>query len=151
MRFIEAGCFFASLDSLLTGQLLHGDQIHGADSWVLYWFPIAAYGLQNRNDYSSGSQKSLNQGARLHSFWRLQRRVPISCLLQLLDTACMPWLMALPPPQRQQCHIFHLSFWFIVTSSLTLTLQLPSSYKGCWDYIRSPDNLQSSYHLKIHS
>lgn len=64
MRFIEAGCFFASLDSLLTGQLLHGDQIHGADSWVLYWFPIAAYGLQNRNNYSSGSQKSLNQGAR---------------------------------------------------------------------------------------
>lgn len=63
--------FFSSSDALLTGQLLCGDEIHRADSWVLYWFPIAAYGLQNRNDYSSGSQKSLNKGAALHSFWRL--------------------------------------------------------------------------------
>lgn len=32
--------FFSSPDALLARLLLHGDEIHRADSQVLYWFPI---------------------------------------------------------------------------------------------------------------
>lgn len=115
--------FFSFPEALWTGKLLHGDEIHRAESWVQYWFPIAAYGLQNRNDYSSGSQKSLKKGAGLHSFWRPQRRPPPFCLLQLLDTTCIPWLMALLPSlESAMSHLSPHFLWDSASSSHLLWL-----------------------------
>lgn len=143
--------FFSFPEALWTGKLLHGDAIHRADSWVLYWFPIDAYGLQNWNDYSSGSQKSLNKGAGLHSFLETPEETPPFYLLQLLDrlhSLAHGSFSIFRGSNATSFISLSLRFYFIITSSLTLTLLLTSSsYKDCCDYIRTTQIIQ--YHLSF--
>lgn len=101
---------------------------------------------------SSGSQKSLNQGARLYSLRRLHRRLPLlvsSCLwCSLLSLAHGP-----SSTFRGSCLTsfisFSLRFCFILTSSsLILTLLLPSSsYKDYCGRIRTTQIIQ--YNLPV--
>lgn len=108
-------------------------------------------GLQNRNFfYSSRRQKAPNQGAGLHSFWSLQRRLP---LLIFSSFSMQPAFLGSRPffhLQRQLSFIsFSLRFCFILTSSsLILTLSLPSSSsKDYCGYIRTTQIIQ--YNLSI--